>query len=71
MKDGMVLTGLIAVFGVTMFYIGIQAGRSENKCPRNEVTIVWNDDLEGIPADGEMVEIQETVNDTIYIGSID
>ena len=30
--------------------------------------IIWNDDTESIPADGELVRIEMTVNDTIYIG---
>lgn len=30
-------------------------------------TIIWNDDDEAIPADGELVRIEMTKNDTIYI----
>ena len=30
--------------------------------------IIWNDDTESIPADGELVRIEMAVNDTIYIG---
>lgn len=30
-------------------------------------TIIWNEDDEGIPADGELVRIEMTKNDTIYI----
>ena len=31
--------------------------------------IIWNDDTESIPADGELVRIEMTQNDTIYIGN--
>lgn len=31
--------------------------------------IIWNDDTESIPTDGELVRIEFTQNDTIYIGN--
>lgn len=31
--------------------------------------IIWNDDTEAIPADGELIRLEMTKNDTIYIGS--
>ena len=34
-------------------------------------TIIWNDDEESIPKDGEKVVIEFTRNDTIYIGSVE
>jgi hypothetical protein len=34
-------------------------------------TIIWNDDLEAIPADGTPILLEFMSNDTIYIGSID
>ena len=34
----------------------------------NSPVIIWNDDTESIPADGELVRIEMTQNDTIYIG---
>lgn len=30
--------------------------------------IIWNDDTESIPADGELIRLEMTQNDTIYIG---
>lgn len=30
--------------------------------------IIWNDDVESIPMDGELVRLEMTKNDTIYIG---
>lgn len=29
--------------------------------------LIWNEDDEGIPMDGELVRVEQTVNDTIYI----
>lgn len=29
--------------------------------------LIWNEDDEGIPMDGELVRVEMTVNDTIYI----
>ena len=37
----------------------------------DQPVIIWNDDCEGIPADGSEVVIEQTINDTIYIGAID
>jgi gas vesicle protein len=34
----------------------------------NSPVIIWNDDTESIPTDGELVRIEMTQNDTIYIG---
>jgi hypothetical protein len=34
-------------------------------------TIIWNDDLEGIPADGTPILLEFTSNDTIYIGVLE
>jgi len=31
--------------------------------------IIWNDDPESIPMDGELVRLEFTKNDTLYIGS--
>ena len=34
----------------------------------NSPVIIWNDDTESIPADGELIRLEMTENDTIYIG---
>ena len=34
----------------------------------NSPVIIWNDDTESIPTDGELIRIEMTQNDTIYIG---
>jgi hypothetical protein len=60
------ITGILAA-GIG---IGIDIQKAEVKQPQHAV-IIWNDDIESLPADGEMVEIQQTINDTIYIGNID
>jgi hypothetical protein len=66
------LTGLMAG-GIG---IGINIGKSEqiaSEQPKNTgiPVIIWNDDEESMPNDGKIVEIQETINDTIYIGNVD
>jgi len=66
------LTGLLAG-GIG---IGVNIGKSEQiacEQPKNTgiPVIIWNDDEESMPNDGELVKIQETVNDTIYIGNVD
>ena len=66
------LTGLLAG-GIG---IGVNIGKSEqivSEQPKNTgiPVIIWNDDEESMPNDGEIVEIQETVNDTVYIGNVD
>ena len=37
----------------------------------NNPTIIWNDDLEAIPADNSPVLLEFTSADTIYIGALD
>jgi len=45
--------------------------RNEEKAEQYGPVIVWNDDIESIPADGSKIVIEFTKNDTIYIGSIE
>ena len=33
-------------------------------------TLIWNADNEALPADGQQVIIEQTINDTVYIGPI-
>lgn len=32
--------------------------------------IIWNDDPESIPRDGELIKLEFTKNDTLYIGNV-
>lgn len=59
---------LASVFAVGV-YIGYSGGKKEHK-QTNQPVIVWNDDQESIPEDGKTVKIEQTVNDTIYIGNV-
>lgn len=45
--------------------------REEEKSEQYGPVIIWNDDIEAIPMDGEKVVIEFTKNDTIYIGTIE
>jgi len=68
--NAIILTAAITGILAAGIGIGIDIQKAEVKQPQHAV-IIWNDDIESLPADGEMVEIQQTINDTIYIGNID
>lgn len=44
---------------------------SETEAETHSKIIIWNDDEESIPAEGEAVIIEFERNDTIYIGSLE
>lgn len=58
------LTGLFALG----LYLGYDIAETELKTRANAPVLIWNDDDEGLPADGALIQIQETVGDTIYVG---
>jgi len=68
--NAIILTAAITGILAAGIGIGIDIQKAEVKSIHPTV-IIWNDDIESLPADGEMVEIQQTINDTIYIGNID
>lgn len=68
--NAIILTAAITGILAAGIGIGIDIQKAETKQPQHAV-IICNDDIESLPADGEMVEIQQTINDTIYIGNID
>lgn len=37
----------------------------------NEIEFIWNDDEESIPADGSIIRIEHTDENTVYIGPIE
>lgn len=43
----------------------------EEPAPRTQPVIIWNDDPESIPQEGEKIVIEFTKKDTIYIGSVE
>lgn len=49
--------------------LGYQEGKNTVKTHVNAPTIVWNDDDESLPIEGGLIEIQESINDTIYVGN--
>lgn len=57
-------TGLFALG----LYLGYNTAQVELKQRANAPVLIWNDDDEGLPADGALIQIQETVGDTIYVG---
>lgn len=66
-KQIITFAGLFVAFGLTMFYIGTQAGKSERKVDKTP-EIVWNDDFESFPSEGELIRVEKNCEDTIYIG---
>ena len=70
-KQIITFAGLFVAFGLTMFYIGVQAGKSERNCQHKvdkTPEIVWNDDFESFPSEGELIRVEKDCEDTIYIG---
>jgi hypothetical protein len=67
-----VLTGscIGLVIGVVIGAVMLRASTNELRDLEadNSPVIIWNDDTESIPADGELVRLEMTQNDTIYIG---
>lgn len=55
---------------IISFLLVLNIYQYKDEPTKDEPTIVWNDDLEGIPADGSKIVIEQTINDTIYIGNI-
>lgn len=46
------------------------AHREKSKPQMCQPVFIWNDDLEGLPADGSPIMLERTSNDTIYLGVI-
>ena len=67
-----VLTGscIGLVIGVVMGVVILRTSTNELRDLEadNSPVIIWNDDTESIPQDGELVRLEMTQNDTIYIG---
>jgi hypothetical protein len=50
-----------------ILFCGFFIGLSTNNEKPKETVFIWNDDLESIPADNELIKIEFTQNDTIYL----
>lgn len=73
MKNDLASALMLSILLASLFTIGVHVGYSEGKKEHkqtNQPVIVWNDDQESIPEDGKTVKIEQTVNDTIYIGNV-
>lgn len=57
---------LVSLLVITCIYSLIH----QNSNVMDQPLFIWNDDLEGLPADGKPVMLQQTSNDTIYLGTI-
>lgn len=49
------------------FFIGLSTNNEKPKS--KEVVFVWNDDIESLPSDNELIKIEFTKNDTIYLNN--
>ena len=65
MKDPIILISAI------LFIFCFTAAAIDRNTPQPEIekmpTFIWNDTDESIPADGELVQIEFTKGDTIYL----
>lgn len=59
---------VFAAFVVTSFFAGRESAKENLRPYEYGPVIIWNDDPESIPMDGELVRLEMQVNDTIYIG---
>lgn len=76
-KSDIVILAILSFFGGVMLTIVMGNVYNREELLRQEEsefknqgnTFIWNDDWESIPADGSLIRIEFTENDTIYIGS--
>ncbi len=66
-----VLGGLLIGFivGSAIHQVVTAIDKAPIKENSDSPVIIWNDDPESIPKDGELVRLEFTRNDTLYIGS--
>jgi len=56
------------IISVLSIYGAISIYDNAHRPQMHQPNFVWNDDLEGLPADGSSIVIEKTINDTIYLG---
>ena len=62
------LTMMCIIIAVLSVYGAISIYDNAHRPQMHKPVFVWNDDIEGLPADGSSVVIEKTINDTIYLG---
>ena len=63
-----VITLVFAGFVIASFFAGRESVKELERPYEYGPVIIWNDDPESIPMDGELVRLEMQVNDTVYIG---
>ena len=69
--ESILLGACIGVAVTTLLSVALVYESTHTKLntePDPSPVIIWNDDTESIPQDGELVRLEMTQNDTIYIG---
>lgn len=69
MKDFIYCT-VIALL-LTGLFLQFYIQELKNKEERNQIHFIWNDDEESIPQDGELIIIEFTKENNVYIGPTD
>ena len=67
-KDIVILAVLSFLGGIIVTVGVININCDQNTPKSNEIEFIWNDTEESIPMDGELIRIEFTIEDTIYIG---
>jgi hypothetical protein len=62
------ITLVFAGFVIASFFAGRESAKEGLRPYEYGPVIIWNDDPESIPMDGELVRLEMQVNDTVYIG---
>lgn len=64
----LMLTALCIVGTLTIVANEVEAEDLAN-IPNNGIVFIWNDDEESIPPDGSLIQIEQTDENTVYIGT--
>ncbi len=62
---------VLALAGSLFFITGFSKSNEAREDQQAEKIIIWNDDPESMPKEGEKVVIELIQNDTIYIGTVE
>ena len=68
MKASKIILTVSFIINIITFIV-IFTDKFETKENSDSPVIIWNDDPESIPIDGELVKLEFTENDTLYIGN--
>lgn len=67
-NDVFALAILSFLGGITLTLLIVNINCDQNSPKSNEIEFIWNDTEESIPMDGELIKIEFTDENTVYIG---